>query len=135
MLSRIAVLATEESGAVQAGDGGWWADTAGIMLVLPFVAFLLILFFGKKLKYQGGEFAVGALGIGLVWATVLFVMNMTGGVLDHSNTFEIARIGSGIVFELGWMVDGLSIMMYFLVNFVGLVVSYMPLAIWRATSG
>jgi NADH-quinone oxidoreductase subunit L len=122
MFSRIVVLATEEGGTVAAGDGGWWADTAGIMLVLPFVAFLLILFFGKRLKYQGGEFAVGALGIGLVWATVLFVMNMTGGVLDHSNTFEIASIGSGIVFELGWMVDGLSIMMYFLVNFVGLVV-------------
>jgi NADH-quinone oxidoreductase subunit L len=122
MFYGLAVLATEEAGTVAAGDGGWWADTAGIMLVLPFAAFLLILFFGKRLKYKGGEFAVGALGIGLVWATVLFVMNMTGGVLDHSNTFEIARIGSGIVFELGWMVDGLSIMMYFLVNFVGLVV-------------
>jgi NADH-quinone oxidoreductase subunit L len=105
----------------QAGDGGFWADTAGVMLVLPLLAFLLILAFGKRMKYQGGEIAVGALAINLVWATVLFVMNMNGGVLDQT-TFEIGRIGSGLVFELGWVVDGLSIMMYFLINLVGLLV-------------
>ena len=119
-MSDLLILAAEE-GVVEAGTGGFWADTAGIMLVLPFVAFLLILAFGKHLKHKGGEIAVGALAINLVWATVLFVMNMTGGVLDQT-TFEIARIGSDLVFELGWMVDGLSIMMYFLVNFVGLLV-------------
>ncbi len=122
MLNRLFVLATEEVGAeIHAGDGGFWADTAGIMLVLPFVAFLLIMFFGKKMKHQGGEIAVGALAINSVWALVLFVMNMTGGVL-HEVKFEIARIGSDLVFELGWVVDGLSIMMYFLVNLVGLAV-------------
>ncbi len=104
-----------------ASTGGFWVDTAGIMLVLPFVAFLLILAVGKRLRFQGGEIAVAALGINLVWATVLFVMNMTGGVLAQ-RTFEIARIGSGLVFELGWVVDGLSIMMYFLVSLVGLLV-------------
>ncbi len=119
---RSVIIAAEEHGAVEAGTGGFWADTAGIMLVLPFVAMLLIMAFGKRLRYQGGEIAVGALAINLLWATVLFVMNMTGGVLDTANTFEIARIGSDFVFELGWMVDGLSIMMYFLVNFVGLLV-------------
>ena len=116
------IFAAEEHAAVSAGDGGWWADTAGIMLVLPFVAFGLILIVGKRLKYQGGEIAVAALAINLIWASVLFVLNMTEGVLDASNTFEIARIGSDLVFELGWVVDGLSIMMYFLVNFVGLLV-------------
>jgi NADH-quinone oxidoreductase subunit L len=116
------LLAAEEHAAITAGDGGWWADTAGIMLVLPFVAFGLILIVGKRLKYQGGEIAVAALAINLIWASVLFVLNMTEGVLDASNTFEIARIGSDLVFELGWVVDGLSIMMYFLVNFVGLLV-------------
>ncbi len=115
------MLLVAEEAEIHAGDGGWWADTAGIMLLLPFLAFVLILFFGKKLKNQGGEIAVGALAINLIWATVLFVMNMTGGVLTET-TFEIARIGSGMVFELGWVVDGLSIMMYFLVNFVGLLV-------------
>ncbi len=106
---------------LHAGDGGFWADTAGIMLVLPVLAFLLILVVGKRMKHKGGEIAVAALAINLVWASVLFYLNATGGVLDQT-TFEIGRIGSGLVFELGWVVDGLSILMFWLVNFVGLLV-------------
>jgi NADH-quinone oxidoreductase subunit L len=116
------IVATEADQAVEAGiTGGFWVDTAGIMLVLPFVAFLLILAFGKRLKNHGAELAIGALTINSLWATVLFVQNMTEGVLA-TTTFEIARIGSDLVFELGWVVDGLSIMMYFLVSVVGLIV-------------
>ena len=119
----LAILAVEEGGhaEIHAGDGGFWADTAGIMLLTPFLAFGLILVVGKKLKHNGGEIAVAALAVNLLWASVLMVMNMTGGVLDQT-TFEIANIGSNLIFELGWVVDGLSIMMYFLVNFVGLLV-------------
>jgi NADH-quinone oxidoreductase subunit L len=124
LLRDLVILAAEEGGhgAIEAGTGGFWGDTAWIMLVSPFVAFLAILAVGKRLKYQGGEIAVGVLAINLVWATVLFVLNMTQGVLDNSHTFEIARIGSDLVFELGWTLDGLAIIMYFLVNFVGLLV-------------
>ena len=117
--TNLAIFAAEEAG--HAGDGGWWADTAGIMLVLPLVAFPLILAVGKRMKHRGGEIAVAALAINLVWATALFLLNATGGVIDQT-TFEIGRIGSGLVFELGWVVDGLSILMFFLVNFVGLLV-------------
>ncbi|MGD2043101.1 MAG: NADH-quinone oxidoreductase subunit L, partial [Acidimicrobiia bacterium] len=123
-MSNLLILAAEEGGhgAIEAGTAGFWGDTAGIMLVTPFLAFLAILVVGKRLRYQGGEIAVAALAINLLWASVLFVMNMTGGVLDTTHTFEIARIGSDFVFELGWMLDGLSIMMYFLVSLVGLLV-------------
>ena len=123
MDAALVILAAEEGGhVVEAGTGGFFADTAGIMLLTPFLAFGLILMVGKRLKYQGGEIAVAALAVNLVWAIPLFVMNMTGGVLAEPTTFEIGRIGSDLVFELGWAVDGLSIMMYFLVNFVGLLV-------------
>ncbi|MEX2652807.1 MAG: NADH-quinone oxidoreductase subunit L [Acidimicrobiia bacterium] len=120
------VLATEAEHVVEAGiTGGFWVDTAGIMLILPFVAFLLIMAVGKRMKRQGAEIAIGALAINTVWATALFVLNMTEGVLAKT-TFEIARIGTvagkEIVFELGWVVDGLSIMMFFLVNLIGLLV-------------
>ena len=122
-MSNLLILAAEEGEhVIEAGTGGFWGDTAWIMLVTPFIAFLAILAFGKRFKNQGGEIAVAALAINLLWATALFILNMTEGVLDASHTFEIARIGSDIVFELGWMLDGLSIMMYFLVNFVGLLV-------------
>ena len=121
-MSRLLLAAEEAEHAVEAGiSGGFWVDTAGIMLVLPFLAFLLILAFGKRLKNQGAELAIGALAINSLWASVLFVMNMTQGVLA-TRTFEIGRIGSNLVFELGWVVDGLSIMMYFLVSVVGLIV-------------
>ncbi len=113
------VLAAAE--VPRAGDGGFWAETAGIMLVSPIVAFLAIIAAGKRLKYQGAEIAIGALALNLVWATVLFVQNMTEGVL-HEVTFVIGNVGSGLSFELGWVVDGLSIMMYFLVSLVGLLV-------------
>jgi hypothetical protein len=120
IMMRLLYLAAEEGEhVIEAGTGGFWGDTAWIMLVSPFIAFLAILAFGKRLKNQGGEIAVAALAINVLWATALFILNMTEGVLDVSHTFEIARIGSGIVFELGWMLDGLSIMMYFLVNFAG----------------
>jgi len=115
------ILAQEHGAERSFGDGGFFGDTAWIMLVLPFVAFLLIMAFGKRMRHQGGEIAVAALAVNTVWATILFVANMTGGVLA-SHTFEIARIGSDLVFELGWIVDGLSILMYFLVSLVGLVV-------------
>jgi NADH-quinone oxidoreductase subunit L len=82
---------------------------------------VLIMAVGKRMKRQGAEIAIAALAINTVWATVLFVQNMTEGVLTQT-TFEIARIGSDLVFELGWVVDGLSIMMFFLVNVVGLLV-------------
>ncbi len=121
-MTNFLLLATEAEHTVEAGiTGGFWADTAGIMLVLPFVAFFLILVFGKRLKNKGAEFAIGALAINSVWATVLFVQNMTEGVLAKYS-FEIGRIGSDLVFELGWVVDGLSILMYFLVSVVGLIV-------------
>ncbi len=122
-LYNLALVTAQEGEHVElhAGDGGFWADTAGIMLVLPVLAFLLILVVGKRMKHKGGEIAVAALAINLVWASVLFYLNATGGVLDQT-TFEIGRIGSGLVFELGWVVDGLSILMFWLVNFVGLLV-------------
>ncbi|HEY5650186.1 MAG TPA: proton-conducting transporter membrane subunit, partial [Acidimicrobiia bacterium] len=106
-------------------EGGFFADTAGIMLVLPFVAFVLIVAFGKRMKNEGAEFAVGAMAINLIWASVLFFQNMTEGIVREVH-FEIARIGMfegrDLIFELGWMVDGLSIMMYWVVSFVGLLV-------------
>ncbi len=107
-------------------SGGFWAETAGIMLVLPFVAFLAIIFFGKRMPREGGEIAVGTMAINLIWATVLFVWNAVSEGIYHTEQWVIADIGlwgdRSILFELGWVVDGLSIMMYFVVSLVGLLV-------------
>jgi NADH-quinone oxidoreductase subunit L len=122
-MSDLLVLAAE--GPMNLTEGGFFAQWAGIMLVLPFVAFLLIVFFGKRLKNLGAEFAIGAMAINTLWASVLFVQNMSAGIFREVN-IEIASIGMfegrSLIFELGWVVDGLSIMMYFVVAFVGLLV-------------
>ncbi len=119
------LLFAEETGAEALSSGGFFAEWAGIMLVLPFVAFLAIIFFGKKLKYHGAEFAIGTLALNTVWASVLFVQNMVEGI-HLERGFEIAKVGlfegHSLIFELGWVVDGLSIMMYWLVALVGLLV-------------
>ena len=130
MLSFVAsassILAEGSNGsAVEMSSGGFFAETAWIMLVLPFVAFLGIIAFGKRTKKQGAELAVGAMGVNLLWASALFVQNMLGGIYREVN-LTIAEIGSfgghDLSFELGFVVDGLSIMMYWVVAFVSFLV-------------
>ena len=122
------ILATaegEEGHAVELVSGGVFADWAGIMLVLPFLAFAGIIFYGTRMKHLGAELAIGAMAVNLAWASVLFVSNMVEGIF-HEFSVEIADIGvvgdHNLVFELGFIVDGLSIMMYWLVAFVSLLV-------------
>jgi NADH-quinone oxidoreductase subunit L len=113
--------AEEETHELVAGTGGFWGDYAWIMLVLPWIAVLGIIFFGKRMKYLGAELAIGMLAINTIWSTILFILNITQGVVAEG-AVVIAEIGSDLVFELGYVADGLSIMMYFVVSFVGLVI-------------
>jgi NADH-quinone oxidoreductase subunit L len=56
----------------------------------------------------------------MIYGTVLLILNWTEGIVYY-NQFVIAEIGD-FVLEWGWAVDGLSIMMYFLVGVVGFLV-------------
>ena len=114
--------AAEEGAAVAAGTGGIWAEWAGLMLVGPMLAFVVIVGFGKRMKHQGAEVAIGVMAFNLVWSTVLLFLNMGSQGVLYERSLEIASVGGGLVFELGWMVDGLSIMMYWVVAAVGLAV-------------
>ena len=126
-LALLSFLAEEEAEqhAPELVSGGFFAETAWIMLVLPFVAFLAIILVGKRMKREGGEIAVGFMAVNTVWATVLFVQNMFNGI-HYENQFPIADIGKlggeDLTFELGYVVDGLSILMYLVVSLVGLLV-------------
>lgn len=106
-------------------DGGALAQNAGILMVLPFLAFILIILFGKRMKYQGAELAIGAMAINWIYAVALFTLNITTGVAREVQ-FEIGRIGliegNPLVFELGWVVDGLSTMMFVVVTTISLLV-------------
>ncbi len=120
------ILAAESDGyGPDLSAGGFFAETAWIMLVLPFAAFLMIVLVGKRMRGQGAELAVGAMGVNLVWASALFVQNMVEGIYREVNLVigEIGTLGGvHLSFELGFVVDGLSIMMYWVVAFVGFLV-------------
>jgi len=120
------ILAAEEHGG-EAGHAAEPGITSGVLVewawlivVVPLVAAFLIAFFGAKSKFKGWLMAWLSIGFVAVYGTVLFVMNATEGVL-YSGHVNIATIGS-FELEWGWMVDGLSIMMYFLVGVVGFLV-------------
>jgi NADH-quinone oxidoreductase subunit L len=121
MTNFLLAAAEEEVHEIVAGTGGFFGEYAWIMLVLPWIAVLGIIFFGKRMKYLGAEIAIAMLAFNTIWSTILFVLNITKGVV-YEGAVVIAEIGSDLVFELGWAVDGLSIMMYFVVSFVGLVI-------------
>jgi NADH-quinone oxidoreductase subunit L len=120
-LTTFALVALEETGhAADYSDGGLLAEWAWLLVIAPFVAFLAIVFFGKRLPRQGGEIAVGAMAFVAIYAAVLFIMNATQGVVfEHS--VEVARFGSFAV-EWGWVVDGLSSMMYLVVGLLGFLI-------------
>ncbi|MDA2978877.1 MAG: NADH-quinone oxidoreductase subunit L [Actinomycetota bacterium] len=122
------ILATAEEGSNAAeGHGtvpgitdGFLVEWAWLIVVVPLVAAFLIAFFGKKLPLQGWELAFGSIAFVGVYGTVLFFLNATEGIV-YEGTINVADIGSFAI-EWGWMVDGLSIMMYFLVGVVGMLV-------------
>ena len=101
-------------------DGGILAEYAWLLVVLPFVAALVITFTGKYLPLKGAEVALTTIGIIFLYSAALMYLHITNGVV---NEFFI-NVGSIGVFdiEFGWVVDGLSIMMYFVVGTVALLV-------------
>jgi NADH-quinone oxidoreductase subunit L len=101
-------------------DGGMLAEFAWLIPVVPLVLMFGIVFFGKRLPRKGWELAEFSMLFVAVYGVALFIANMQSGI-HYEGAIEIARIGS-LVIEWGWIVDGLSIMMYAVVGVVGFAV-------------
>ena len=122
------ILATEEGveGVKEAEvlvpgiTSGPLVEYAWLIVVVPLVMAFLIVLFGKRSPFKGWLMAWLSIAFVAVYGTVLFVLNATQGIVYYGQ-IEIARIGD-LVLEWGWSVDGLSIMMYFLVGVVGTLV-------------
>lgn len=99
---------------------GALVEWAWLIVVVPLVAAFVIMFWGKKMPFKGWEVAWGAIGFVGLYGTVLFIVNATTGIV-YEGTVEIGQVGN-LTLEWGWMVDGLSIMMYFLIGVVGFLV-------------
>ena len=114
-------LFAEEHAEVEYSDGGALAEWAWLIVVVPLIAPFLIAFFGKHLPKKGWELAVGAMGFVALYGTALVIANASGDGIVYENTITVGQIGAFSI-EWGWVVDGLSMMMYFLVGVVGLLV-------------
>ncbi|MDX1690412.1 MAG: NADH-quinone oxidoreductase subunit L [Acidimicrobiia bacterium] len=114
------LLAAEEGKAVELSDGGVLAEFAWLIPVVPLVLMFGIVFFGKRLPFKGWELAELSMAFVAVYGVALFAMNASEGIY-YEGSVEIATIGSYVI-EWGWIVDGLSIMMYAVVGVVGLAV-------------
>ena len=101
-------------------DGGVFAEFAWIIVVLPFIAALGITFFGKSLPLKCAEIALGSVFFIFLYSCILFYLNISKGVASEFFV-NVGSIGSFQI-EFGWVVDGLSIMMYFVVGTVSLLV-------------
>ena len=101
-------------------DGGILAEYAWSLVVLPFVAALLITFIGKYLPYKGAEIALGTIALIFIYSVSLMFLHITEGVANEFFV-NVGSIGQFDI-EFGWVVDGLSIMMYFVVGTVALLV-------------
>ena len=147
----LSLLAAEEAGNA-AAEGPWILENIFLVPLLPALSFVTILFFGKRLvgkwKYDGAEIGIAAVGgsflLGL-WAVIEWIgliesegeseeaMGAVGrvalagaeeggeGVEPIINTFTWLTSG-GIDFGVGTMVDGLTVMMIFVVTTVSLLV-------------
>lgn len=101
-------------------DGGILAEYAWLIVVLPFIAALAITFLGKRMPYGGAEIAVGSILFIFIYSFSLLILNISKGVVNEFYV-QIGSIGS-LDLEFGWVVDGLSIMMFFVVGTVSLLV-------------
>ncbi len=95
-------------------------DWAWLLVVAPFLSFVAITLFGKRLPGKGAEIGIAAVGFASVYGIALFLINVTGGVL-FSRSVEVARFGEFVI-EWGWLLDGLSTMMFVVVGVVSTLV-------------
>ena len=121
MTNLLLAFAAEGEELVEFGHGGQLQEWAWLILVAPFIAYVLILAYGKKLKYEGGEIAVAMMAFVFGYGLLLWLDTIRNHTV-FEKAIEIGRIGDGMVLEWGWVVDGLSSMMYFVVGTVGLLV-------------
>jgi NADH-quinone oxidoreductase subunit L len=118
------ILATDEH-VETFSDGGLLASGAWLIPVVPLVMAFLIVFVGKRSPWRGWAMATGTMLFVALYGTALFVSNLGDGI-TYQGSVWLADVGTSafgvLSIEWGWMVDGLSIMMYFVVGVVGFAI-------------
>ncbi|MDJ0924802.1 MAG: NADH-quinone oxidoreductase subunit L [Acidimicrobiia bacterium] len=120
------LLAAEDGAPKEFSDGGVLAEWAWLIPVVPMVAAFAIVFIGKRSPWKGWGLATGSMAFVMIYGAILFISNLNKGI-TYEGSVAIGEIGTDpyghtLGLEWGWMVDGLSIMMYLVVGLVGFLV-------------
>jgi len=101
---------------------------AWLIPVLPYLAFFVIVFFGKKMPGKGAEVGIAAIA-GSFLLSVLVFFTTIGRIASQGEHFQgyeksltWLKFGQGKTLELGVKIDGLTVVMLIVVTFVSLMV-------------
>ena len=90
-----------------------------LILFLPLVAFVIQIFFGKRLPRQGDWVSVGAITITLILSIAMFVAMLLGNdpAFKQEASFTWLDMGSFSI-ELGFLVDNITVIMLLIVALI-----------------
>ena len=90
-----------------------------LILFLPLVAFVIQIFFGKRLPRQGDWVSVGAITITLILSIAMFVAMLMGNdpAFKQEASFTWLDMGSFSI-ELGFLVDNITVIMLLVVALI-----------------
>ena len=125
-----ALSASEE--AVAHGPGsvdsaGFFLDFAWLVPLLPALSFVGILLFGKRLPRKGSELGIAAVAGSFILSLGAVITWIGHRDAAHEGVAAVHRTvgwlqSGGITYDAGILVDGLSVMMLFVVTTVSLLV-------------
>lgn len=97
-------------------------EVAWLIPVLPYLAFFLIIFFGKRLPGQGHEIGIGAVAASLILSLPVFFSTIRAAEpFERSITWFVFG-DTGKFVEIGYRLDGLAAVMLLVVCFVSFMV-------------
>ena len=115
------LLATEETTEVVHTGEAVIGDIMWIVPLLPFLAFFVILFFGKKLPKRGHEAGIIAIGIAWVFSIIGFI-ELVSKNAPVEKSWTWIEFANGFELELGMNYDFLCGVMFIVVTTVSLLV-------------
>jgi NADH-quinone oxidoreductase subunit L len=118
--------------------GGWFLDNAWLAPVVPTIGFFLIVLFGKKLPKKGSEVGVLSLVVSLVmaggaawqWIQRVNSASQEQFVSPVVRTWTWWQAG-GVEFTIGQHIDGLTVVVLFVVAFISTLVQIYSLEYLR----
>ena len=125
-----ALAAAEETvhhGPSAVDSAGFFLDFAWLVPLLPALSFVGILLFGKRLPRKGSELGIAAVGGSLLLSLGAVITWIDHRDAAHEGVAAVHRTvgwlqSGGVDYDAGILVDGLSVMMLFVVTTVSLLV-------------